>query len=168
MASILFSRVARQRDEYPFSKVKQAFRLTWAIVGIGILCFVFLSKGIIVTLFGESFADSYAALLWLLPGVFCLSTSKVMTGYFNGKGLPQYGSISSGVSFFVTIVADIYFIPRLGIKGAAIASSVSYAVGTIIVLFFFIKKTSIPLFSLFTFCREDWGVLFNALRGSRQ
>jgi O-antigen/teichoic acid export membrane protein len=168
VASILFSHVARQQDKYSLLTVERIFRLTLSIVGLGILCLVFFSKNIIVFLFGKSFAESYPALLWLLPGVFFLSMSKVMTGYLNGRGYPQYGSISSFVAFFVTIAADIYLIPKLGIKGAAMASSLSYATGTFIVLFFFLKKTSTSIPALFTLRSEDCGMLFNILRGLRQ
>lgn len=155
IASMLFSKVASEHGSFATEKVERIFRLTWLIVALAIAALILSGKELIAVLFGKDFSGAYSALVWLLPGIFFLSMSKVMTGYFNGNGAPQYGSYSSVISFAVTLSADIFLIPRYGIKGAAIASSLSYICASAVVFIFFIRKTDASFPSLLSLKCSD-------------
>ena len=155
IASMLFSKVAGEKGSYATEKVELIFRLTWLLVALAIIALLLSGKELITILFGKDFSGAYSALAWLLPGIFFLSMSKVMTGYFNGNGAPQYGSYSSVISFAVTLAADIFLIPRYGIKGAAIASSLSYICASAVVFIFFIRKTDASFPSLLSLRCSD-------------
>ncbi len=164
IASILFSHIANDGDRHSIDSVSQIFRITWVLVVLGSVVLAIIGKQLISWMFGPAFAVSYTAMLWLLPGVITLSMSKVMTGYFSGKGEPQFGSISSAGAFLVTIVGNFLLIPRLGIDGAAITSSISYSVGAAIVLYYFLKRTPLSMTSLFVFRKSDMTLAISSLR----
>jgi O-antigen/teichoic acid export membrane protein len=45
------------------------------------------------------------------------------------------------MSFIITIICDLLLIPRFGIIGAALASSLSYSTNGLLALFFHVKAT---------------------------
>lgn len=67
-------------------------------------------------------------MLALLPGVILLGGAKVLTNEIAGWGYPQYNSFNAGVALILTVILDLILIPRFGILGAALASSIAYTV----------------------------------------
>jgi O-antigen/teichoic acid export membrane protein len=65
-------------------------------------------------------------MLVLLPGVILLGGAKVLTNEIAGWGYPHYNSFNAGVALILTVILDLILIPRFGILGAALASSISY------------------------------------------
>ena len=63
----------------------------------------------------------------LLPGVVLLGAGKVLTNDIAGRGYPHYNSIVAGLTLVITVALDLLLIPRMGILGAALASSAAYS-----------------------------------------
>jgi len=114
-------------------------RNTFLITLIAALGLSVVSKPLIVFIYGEAFAPSVIPLWLLMPGVVALGISKVLCGDLAGRGLLQYGAYSSAISLVATVVCDLLLIPSWGIAGAAVASSISYCIATIVVLIFYIR-----------------------------
>jgi O-antigen/teichoic acid export membrane protein len=114
-----------------------------------------VSKPLIILWFGPEFADAGAALLWLLPGISIFSVSNILANYLAGVGLVAKNIYSSIVSGLVTIVLDIILIPRMGINGASIATSISYIVFTLMTLGFYIRYTQARVADILLLKRSD-------------
>jgi O-antigen/teichoic acid export membrane protein len=84
--------------------------------------------------FGTAFARSIGVVLWILPGTVALSLGKVACADLAGRGKNGYSSIFALIGFAITIGLDWLLIPRLGIIGAAIASSIAYSANTFLIL----------------------------------
>ena len=67
--------------------------------------------------------------LILLPGSVLLGISGALTAIFLGRGRPEYSLIGAVATAPVAIVLYIVLIPELDAVGAALASSLSYAIG---------------------------------------
>jgi len=93
---------------------------------MGALGLIIFGKLIIRILLSRAFLGAYVPMLVLLPGVILLGLAKILFADILGRGYPQYSSIISGSSLVITIVLDLTLIPRMGITGAALASSVAY------------------------------------------
>ncbi len=94
--------------------VPAAFGATW------------LSKDIVVLLYGKEFlpgANSFAWLMWAEVFVF-LGT--IYSGMLVAAGLQKYLFLYSVVGVAVNVALNLLLIPRIGIEGAAIASLNSY------------------------------------------
>jgi Na+-driven multidrug efflux pump len=63
---------------------------------------------------------------WILPGTIALSLGKVISADLAARGKPEFSSIFAFISLAVTVVLDFLLIPRMGIQGAALASSAAY------------------------------------------
>lgn len=105
----------------------KVFRTTLALTAAGALALGALGRPLISFAFSDAFLPSYGPMLLLLPGVVLLGASKVLTNEITGRGYPQYNSINSGVALVLTVILDLILIPRYGISGAALASSISYS-----------------------------------------
>lgn len=96
-------------------------------------------KILIPFLYGSSFATAVDPLLILLPGVVAYGLVKILIGYLQGQGKPQYGSFVTVISLVLTIILDYFLIPKMGIVGAALATTIAYGTSFILTSLFFIK-----------------------------
>jgi O-antigen/teichoic acid export membrane protein len=124
MASVLLPTVAAQHEHSKKILVKAAMASFGVTVVGGIVAFV-IAPPLIVLLFGKDFAGSVAPFLILLPGIMIFNTAIAF------------------VSLIFTVVLDLVLIPRIGIAGAAFASSVSYTVTSLMSLVIFIKLSGL-------------------------
>jgi O-antigen/teichoic acid export membrane protein len=124
---VIFPRAARTRPEAMNAFTPRVFRTTLALTALGGLALAALGRTLIVLIYGEAFAPAYGPLLALLPGVVLLGGAKVLTNEIAGRGHPQYNSMASALGLGLTIFLDLLLIPRFGVLGAAIASSLAYA-----------------------------------------
>jgi len=107
-------------------------------------------------LFGEAFRPAIMAMWLLLPGVVALSYYKTLGVHFAGQGHPEYYSYGAAISAVVTLALDFLLIPRLGINGASIASSVAYTLSAGICIYWFKRTTGMSdIAHLFVPKRED-------------
>ena len=102
-----------------------------------------LSAWVIPAVFGESFRGSVAVIWWILPGTIALAASKVMCADLMARGMPEYSSIFAFVTLVVTVVLDLVLIPRMGIQGAALASSVAYFTNSTLVAIVLKRKLGV-------------------------
>ena len=85
-------------------------------------------------LFGARFSPSVAVIWWILPGTIALALAKVASSDLAARHKTGYASVFGIVSLMVTVAFDFLLIPRLGIMGAAIASSAAYLLNTILLV----------------------------------
>jgi O-antigen/teichoic acid export membrane protein len=105
--------------------------------------------------FGASFLASHVPLLWLLPGVTMFSIVYVLSAYFSGIGRPGVNFIRSGVGLLVTVPLALYLVPRFGIVGASIATSISYGASTVVAMSFFVREGGVSLKALLILQKHD-------------
>jgi len=89
-----------------------------------------LAPFVVPRVFGARFSGSVVAIWLLLPGTIAFAVGKVIAADLAGRHRPEIGSLVAAISMVVTVVLDFLLIPSLGIRGAAIASSVAYAFAT--------------------------------------
>jgi O-antigen/teichoic acid export membrane protein len=99
-----------------------------------------IGKPLILCLFGREFLPTFTVVWILILGIIPLSISRICISYLAGKGKIEYLTYQSIVSMVVTLILDFLLIPKFGIIGGAIASSVSYFTGTIIVFVGFLNE----------------------------
>ena len=93
-------------------------------LGVG----VFVAAPVVVRLlFGEPFLPTVEPLRILLVGGIALSVSSVLADTLRGLGRPLAPARAELIGAAATLVLLLALVPSLGIQGAAIASSVSYA-----------------------------------------
>jgi O-antigen/teichoic acid export membrane protein len=104
--------------------------------------------------FGPAFSGALLPLWLLVPGITAYAAGIVPGAFMAGIGKPQIGGYASVVNLGVNVVANLILIPRLGISGAALASSLSYAFGTSVLVTMYVRSAGI---SLKTALVPSWG-----------
>ena len=72
-------------------------------------------------------AGAATALLWLLPGIFALGVNTIFMNFLAARGMPIIVVISPLAALVLNVLLNLYFIPRFGIDGAAMTSSIAYS-----------------------------------------
>jgi O-antigen/teichoic acid export membrane protein len=116
------------------------------------------SPVVIPLIFGARFASSVAVIWWILPGTVALAAGKVMAADITARGKPEYNSIIAIAVGVLTIVLDLLLIPRMGIRGAALASSVAYFVQAVLIAGALKHLLAVKWSYLFFPPREEFGV----------
>jgi O-antigen/teichoic acid export membrane protein len=114
-----------------------------------------LSQFLIIFLYGQDYSPAVKPLWILLPGGVAFSICKVLCNEMTGRGKPIINVIASAISLSINIPLNFVLIPRMGMIGAAIATSTSYLVTSIIVLIYFSKLSSNKIIDIVMIKKED-------------
>jgi O-antigen/teichoic acid export membrane protein len=90
---------------------------------------VVLAPFLCVTIFGPQFHGSIADLRILALGAFGIAAMKILGSALIAQERPLLEGLAAAVAFVATVALDLYFIPRHGGFGAALASTASYTLG---------------------------------------
>ena len=93
------------------------------IMGLGLAA---LADEFVPLYFGQDFTPAVGPLLLLLPGVLGLALSKPIFAIGQGKGELRVLVLTTGVAAVLNLVLNILLIPRYGMYGAAVATSIGY------------------------------------------
>jgi O-antigen/teichoic acid export membrane protein len=130
-----------ESDEAVARAVRHGVLLT---VPAGLAVAVLLLVGVPL-LYGSKFHETVSLGFVLLPGVLLLGVGKVFGSVVTGRGYPRYALYAVTIVLPLTLVLYFGLIPPFDAWGAAIASSVSYALTAVIGLLFFLRVTTIGL-----------------------
>jgi O-antigen/teichoic acid export membrane protein len=158
VATVLFPRTAGTSEEEARSFTPMVSRAVfpWTLA-LGVLL-ALLSYPVVILVFGGQYAAAVLPLRLLLPGVVMLSLSKVLSSDLGGRGLLLYNTLSSLVGLIATVALDTLLIPRWGINGAAVASSISYTLSTLLVLVLYIRVSGNIMWDILVPQRSDWRI----------
>lgn len=93
----------------------------------------FLVVELVEPLFGSGFQRVPSILAVLLPGVVLIGATKPLAAWTLSCGFPNRNLMASAAGFGVVLVGNLLLVPRLGILGAALASTLAYTVAAAIV-----------------------------------
>jgi len=120
-------------------------------LGLGIV-----ASQAIPLLYGEAFRPSFAALVWILPGIVAFSTVNILAAYIAGIGKPRLNLFVAAVALVVTVSLNLYLIPRLDIVGASLTSTASYSVSAVLTIFLNVRLTGSSLRQLLVPTADDF------------
>ena len=94
------------------------------ILGMGVGLLAIVASPLVRILFGKDFAESAPLLQIMCIGMTFMVLSYPMNATFFALKKSHIFPLMSGVSLLAFISANLYFIPRIGVTGAAVAFSV--------------------------------------------
>src|SRR5262249_43371473 len=109
----------------------------------GCLVIFVLAEVVVRVLYSTAFIQSVAPLRWLLPGILAATVGKVVVAEMMARERVRWMVWVSGLVAAVNVVGNLILIPRLGISGAALASTISYSVLSIIVTWYYLRETGL-------------------------
>jgi O-antigen/teichoic acid export membrane protein len=105
--------------------------------------------------FGYTYQLMYVPFLLLLPGVWALSNLFVLSAYFGGINRVKVNVQGAVVGLILILAGDFIFIPRYGIKAAALISTVGYTANFIYSFLYMRKDYSISITEYWKINKDD-------------
>ncbi|HEX5704185.1 MAG TPA: oligosaccharide flippase family protein [Pyrinomonadaceae bacterium] len=139
IATLLFPRVAASQDERGEFAVQVTRHTTLVML---LMCLAAAAFSFVLPLiYGPRFSDATIQLLILLPGIFFVGLESVLVQHFTGTGLPAIIPVFWIVTLAFNIGLNLLMVPAFGARGAAVTSTLSYALIFFLVAIYFSMKT---------------------------
>lgn len=113
-------------DTERWELLKKVFLFFILFLSAANLGFAAVGKPLLSLMYGRDFTPVYNVYLWLIPASFGLSLGSLFNTYLWSKGFPLISILLPFLAVLLNIGLDILLIPVMGIKGAAIATSIAY------------------------------------------
>jgi len=158
-STVLFPRVAAEQDEKrlrDFTPLVVRNTLLMSMLSACIL--LLLSRWLLTFLYSDAFLKSVRPLQLLLPGIIALSGARVLANDIAGRGFPQLNSYVGAMGVAVNVGLNLLWIPRWGIAGAALASTVSYTAILIMRTWLYCRISGNSAWKTLVVRREDFGL----------
>lgn len=127
----------------------ESARITLLLVKAGLFASLLLLIPLIlipveayVFIFGQGFAAIKPVIISLLPGVLIYNVSILFGHYFSGTGRYNINGRISAIGLIVSVILYFTFIPLFDIRGAGIATSLSYFFTSALFLWYFAKENN--------------------------
>lgn len=139
IAMLLFPRVASYQDPRGEFAIQVTRHVSFVML---IMCAAAAAGSFLLPLvYGARFADATIQLLILLPGVCLIGIESVLVQHFTGTGLPVAITVFWLITLAVGVGLNLALVPVYGARGAAITSTISYALIFVFVAVYFCMKT---------------------------
>jgi O-antigen/teichoic acid export membrane protein len=139
IAMLLFPRVASYQDPRGEFAIQVTRHVSFVML---IMCVIVAAGSFLLPLiYGPRFADATIQLLILLPGVCLIGIESVLVQHFTGTGLPLAIPVFWLITLAVSIGFNLALVPVFGARGAAVTSTISYALIFLFVAVYFCLKT---------------------------
>lgn len=162
LAAVVFPMTASGRREEMNEKMQLLSRgliLSYCIVCSGLVA---VGYWLFPFVFGETFNNMYLPFVLLVPAILSYSVIHLLAAYYSGKKVLSVNFKGNLIALTIIVVGDILVIPRFGITGAAIVSSVGYICYMSFILLMHRKEYK-SRFADFLFFRKKDGQLFYKL-----
>ncbi|MCO5274550.1 MAG: oligosaccharide flippase family protein [Flavobacteriales bacterium] len=137
------------------AKFKFIMRLNFTTVATMALTLAFIAPWLVPMLFGKVFAGAVPALYWLLPGITFAASSKLLGPLVVQGNLIRFNLYGVAAATLVTITLSFLLIPSMGIKGAGIASSLSFLANLIVQCVVVSRRMKITIWDMFILRPSD-------------
>jgi O-antigen/teichoic acid export membrane protein len=135
LSSSVLGQVFVASERGPDGVASKLLRRGFVATGAAAILVAIATPTVLPLVFGHRFEPSVAPTLILLPGTVAWAVTLVSIQIGNALNRPQYGSVAQVIGVVITITGLILLVPRYGIAGAAIVSSVTYVTRLAIVMF---------------------------------
>jgi len=102
-----------------------------------------LADVMVRVMYSSAFVEAVSPLRWMLPGIFIATAGKVLVAEILAREKIHYTVWVGIITVLVNIVGNFLLVPRMGISGAALASSISYALLSLILTWYYLRETHV-------------------------
>lgn len=123
--TVLFAKAAAREDIARVTLLGAKLALLLGLVACVGMALV--GQPLLIAFYGQRFAGSFLPALVVLLGCTALCFSGPLAGTLSGAGgYPRSVIIAQTAALLVNVGANLYLLPRYGVRGAAVASALSY------------------------------------------
>ena len=136
---VLLAKVVRGEDEEGglSLSVAQGILIFSVAAGLGLALF----GRFFIDIFFPKFPDAYIPLFWMLPGLVFAGFGSVFNTRLAGQGYPAITLWAPGVALCLNVGLNLWLIPSMGLRGAALAASVSFTLWGLLVASYYLQRS---------------------------
>jgi len=141
---VQLTRISNEMDTHYAIRISLTLvKVSWIITLLVLFLLLLIPVSFFQLVFGGEFTDVKLVIIALGTGIVTLSISIILSQLFSGINKPFHNTISSAIGLVFTLCFGFILIPRWGLVGAGITSSISYTVATIYQLIIFSRMTKL-------------------------
>jgi O-antigen/teichoic acid export membrane protein len=145
LTTVSVAPAVRESEERAVAVVAEATRHTLLLTATFGLMLGLAGIVAVPVIFGAPFEPSVVPLLLLIPGIVAYAPCSVISVYFAIRmGRMRNPLLVAGFSALVIGLLCLLLIPAFGASGAALASTVGYALGASLLMVMFVRTTGVP------------------------
>lgn len=147
----LFPKISSLGKEASKSLVLKTSRIVFYFSLLFSALLFVVANWLIPLLFGQSFIPSIKPIYFLIPGILLFSPARALSTYFLGTGRPEVNTYVNSITLIINVALNLLLIPKMGINGAAIASTISYSITYLFYLLLYKKESGVSPAEFFRF-----------------
>lgn len=131
-------------DNHDTSVFQFFSKVNFTTVFLAMILAVILAPILFPLIYGPAFLKSVEPFYYLLPGILFNCTTRIFGTYIQAVNKPEYNLISNVAGALITIPLCFVLIPRYGIVGASITTTLSYLGMLLVTVYFAVGKLKLP------------------------
>jgi O-antigen/teichoic acid export membrane protein len=152
---VLFPKLSSTAERDIHVITAEVCRHTFAVTAaVGLAVLVAGTIGIPI-LYGTAYRPATRPLLLLIPGTTVMTLYKVLTRNFSSRDRQEISILAAFSGLLLNGTLDWLLIPRLGIQGAALASTLAYSFAGLLLVWAFLRESGLGWQSLIRLRAED-------------
>jgi O-antigen/teichoic acid export membrane protein len=152
---VVYPRLASLADVEAHRLTAQACRRTVLLASVGGMGLVVLGPFIVTVLYGRAYAPAAGPLPFVVLGIMTLSVFTIITRNFTSRNNQQINIRAGAVALVSNVALNVFLIPLMGIKGAALATSIAYSIAAVMVLIPYRRESGMGVSELLLPTTED-------------
>ncbi len=156
VVQVFFNEIAKADEIRKKELLSRIHKLTLWVTILGGVFLVLTGYWLIILMYGEVFKFSYEILLYYLPGVIVYMSTRIFLQYFGATGQPMKNTWIQLAGIIVSIPAYFLLIDKMGVIGAAIASTIGYLATNLTALYIYHGQTGNVSLAMYVMNKEDW------------
>ncbi|QHE63372.1 oligosaccharide flippase family protein [Rossellomorea vietnamensis] len=165
ISSVLLPRISSSEETVDRNRITALVTriMTLFMILLGLVVFI-LSDFIFDVILNSEYESSSLMLQLLIPGIVVLAVEKLLSNDLAGRGKPELNMYVSIFNVVLNVILNLILIPSIGIKGAAIASSITYILSFMIKVIIYSRETKVKPFELLILRKSDVLLLSNTAK----
>ncbi len=146
MAAALFPRVAANDEGVGpvVARTARFSRFALASAAVQAVLLGIVAAPLLQVVYGSAFEPAAVPIWLLLPGVVMFAPVNVLAAHLAGLARTELNLVVSAASLVVTVTLDLVLIPKWGMTGAALATSVAYGTSALLTVVLYCRVVRSP------------------------
>lgn len=133
--------ITAANPDQTIEKTKISLRVSFLITLLFIAVMLIIPARVYSSIFGKDFSQTKEIVLLLSPGILAIAVSNIIGYYFAGINKLRILNVKALIGLIFTLVSSFFIIPRWGIRGACIITSLSYCLSSGLLFWSFYRIT---------------------------
>lgn len=160
---VILPKLVKLNDEEKAQVVAQTGRIAFALTVVLSVGLVLFGERLIELVYGKNYGEAFLPLCFMLPGLILSCSNSVIVPYYTSRHKQKVTIVVSIISLISNIILNFYMIPLYGIIGAAISTSITYSLFSLVLLSLFYYENNIHLKDMIIVQSKDILLLRNYL-----